>query len=359
MVDFVIGVDIHKRTHTFVAVDNVGRRLAAQTTRTTSSGHSEALQWARSVCGGTRLWGIEDLRNFSVRLESDLLAAGEAVVRVPPTLTARHRAAAGSWGKSDPIDALAVARAVLREGGKLPVATHDPYSRRIKLLVDHRDRLVVARTGTINRLLNRLHELDPTEPPSKLALQRVKHRATIEAQLAAHDGCLAEIAREELAEIADATIRVNSIEKTLTELVSTGAPALLAVSGCGTLAAAKIIGETAGIGRFATEPKYARYCGVAPVPDWSGSTIGRVRSMKGGNRQLNRALHTIAMTQIRKGGRGEPYYRRRISEGNNHAQALGRLKRQICRAVYYCQVADTSTRAGQMTTEPVPSRPSP
>lgn len=345
MVDFVIGVDVHKRTHTFVAVDGVGHKIAAQTVKTTSSGHSEALQWARSVCSGTRLWGIEDLRNFSVRLESDLLGAGEAVVRVPPTLTARHRATARSWGKSDAIDALAVARAVLREGGSLPVATHDPFSRQIKLLVDHRDRLVVSRTGTVNRLLNRLHELDPTEPPTKLALKRIKHRAAVEAQLAAHHGALADIAREELAEIADTTRRVNQIEKALKELVSTGAPTLLSISGCGPLAAAKIIGETAGIGRFATEPKYARYCGVAPAPDWSGSTIGRVRSMKGGNRQLNRALHTIAMTQIKKGGRGEPYYRRRITEGNSHAQALGRLKRQICRAVYYCQIADTSARA--------------
>lgn len=272
-----------------------------------------------------------------------------------PTLTARHRATARSWGKSDPIDALAVARAVLREGD-LPVATHDLYSRHIKLLVDHRDRLVVTRTGTMNRLLNRLHELDPTEPPTKLALKRIKHRATVEAQLAPHHGPLADIAREELVEIADATIRVDHIEKTLQELVSTGAPTLLAVSGCGPLTAAKIIGETAGIGRFATEPKYARYCGVAPVPDWSGSTIGRVRSMKGGNRQINRALHTIAMTQIKKGGRGEPYYRRRIAEGNNHRQALGRLKRQICRVVYHCQIADASIRATQMPdAKPLPS----
>jgi transposase len=241
-----------------------------------------------------------------------------------------------------------VARAVLREKD-LPIATHDLYSRDIKLLVDRRDDLVAVRTATINRLLDRLHELDPTAPPTKLRLKVAKHRAAVASLLETHRGVLADLARNELAEIADLSVKVDLIEKRLKDLVSVGAPSLISVNGCGPLMAAKIVGETAGIGRFNTEAKYARYSGVAPVPNWSGSTMGRVQSIKTGNRQINRALHTIAMMQIRKGGRGEQYYRRRVSEGDSHAQAIRRVKRQVCRAVYYCQIADAATRA---TSEP-------
>jgi transposase len=342
--DFVIGVDVHKRSHTFVAVDSVGRKIASHTASTTTVGHFAALHWARTTCDGSRLWGIEDLRNLASRLESDLLGAGEAVVRVPPTLTARQRASARSWGKSDPIDALAVARAVLCETD-LPVATHDRYAREIKLLVDRRDDLVAFRTATINRLVDRLHELDPTPPSTKLRLKLAKYRSVVASLLETHHGVLADLARNELAEVADLSAKIDLIEKTLKDLVSVGAPSLMSMNGCGPLMAAKIIGETAGIVRFATEAKYARYSGVAPVPNWSGSTMGRVQTIKYGNRQMNRALHTIAMMQIRKGGRGEAYYRRRVSEGDSHAQAIRRVKRQVCRAVYYSQIADAATTA--------------
>ena len=106
------------------------------------------------------MWAIEDCRHLSTRLERDLLAAGQQVVRVPPKLMAQTRASARTRGKSDPIDALAVARAALREPD-LPVAAHDEVSRELKLLVDRREDLVAERTRTINRLRWHLHELDP------------------------------------------------------------------------------------------------------------------------------------------------------------------------------------------------------
>jgi transposase len=211
--------------------------------------------------------------------------------------------------------------------------------------VDRRDDLVAIRTATINRLLDRLHELDPAEPPTKLRLKHAKYRAAVASLLETHHGVLADLARNELTEVADLSVKVDLIEKNLKGVVSVGAPSLIAVNGCGPLMAAKIMGETAGIVRFTTEAKYARYSGVAPVPNWSGSTMGRVQTIKCGNRQINRALHTIAMMQIRKGGRGEAYYRRRVSEGDSHVQAIRRVKRQVCRAVYYSQIADAATRA--------------
>jgi transposase len=146
----VVGADVHKRTHTFAAVDEVGRKLSEKVVAATSAGHAVAVMWARARFGTGLIWGIEDCRHLSARLERDLLTAGQQVVRVPPKLMAQTRASARTRGKSDPIDALAVARAVLREPG-LPVACHDALSRELKLLVVRREVLVAQRTATINR----------------------------------------------------------------------------------------------------------------------------------------------------------------------------------------------------------------
>ena len=160
----VLGVDAHKRTHTVVAVDANGRKLGEKTIATTSAGHDDAVRWARGRYGRELLWGVEDCRPLTARLEGDLLAAGLRVVRVPPHLMSRARASSRTPGKSDPIDALAVARAVLREPD-LPVASHDPVSLELSLLVGRREDLVGQRTATINRLLSRVHQLDPSRGP--------------------------------------------------------------------------------------------------------------------------------------------------------------------------------------------------
>lgn len=351
MVDFVIGVDVHKRSHTCAAVDANGRQLATKTVASTTKGHEAAIRWARTTCTGNRRWGVEDVRGLSGRLEAELLDAGEEVVRVPPKLTARQRQSARTAGKSDPIDALAVARAVLREPD-LPVARHDSYSSELRLLIDRRDDLVTMRTALTNRVLSRLHQINPEQPSKPLVLRFAVHRKTVAAQLDRYSGLPVEIARDELTQIALLSKTTDTLEKRIKNTVETGSPALCSIYGCGTLMAAKIIGETADITRFATEAKYARFAGVAPVPNWSGAST-RLSFTRSGNRQLNRALYGIAMIQIRRGGRGEPYYRRRIADGDTHRQAIRCLKRQICRAVYNAQLADAKAR--QNTSDP-PSR---
>jgi transposase len=330
----VVGADVHKRTHTFVAVDDNGRKLGETTVDTTSTGHSKALDWARLHFGADIKWGIEDVRQYSGRLEGDLLAAGQRVVRVPPNLTARSRAASRTPGKSDPIDALAVARAVLREPD-LPVACHDAVSREVKLLVDRREDLVGQRTSTVNRLLGRVHELDPVRSAKPLRLNYAKHRQALSDWLATQPGLVAELARDELADVARLTEAINVLGVRIGGRVRAAAPSLLAVPGCGELTAAKLVGETADITRFKSEAAYARYTGVAPVPGWSGSTSGQVRMTRSGNRQLNMALHTIALTQVRLGGAGAAYYRKRISEGDSPGRALRCLKRRLCRVVFH------------------------
>ena len=105
--------------------------------------------------------------------------------------------------------------------------------------------------------------------------------------------------------------------------------------GCGELTAAKIIGETAGVTRFRSEAAFARHAGVAPIPVWSGDSAGRVRLSRCGNRQLNAALHRIAITQIRQPGPGQTYYQTKITAGKTKKEALRYLKRFLARTVFY------------------------
>jgi transposase len=330
--DAVIGVDAHRATHTLVAVDPMGRKLGQKTIATNSEAHTEALHWAREKFGADLVWGVEDCRTLTARLERDLLAAGQRVVRVPPHLMSRARASSREPGKSDPIDALAVARVVLREPD-LPVACHDPVSMELRLLVDRREDLVRQRTSTINRMLDRIHRLDPRwAKPRNWDYQ--KPRDELGAWLGTQDGLLAELAREEFEEIVWLTERARALAAQINERVRVAAPDLLALQGCGGLTAAKIVAEVAGVERFKSEAAFARHAGVTPIPHVSGGVSRPLRRTRHGNRQLNAALHRIAMVQITHDGPGRTYFRRRLDEGDSRRRALRSLKRRLARVVY-------------------------
>jgi len=338
----VVGADVHKRTHTFVAVDEVGKELGHKTVDATTAGHQAAVRWAWDRFGRQLRWAIEDCRHLSARLERDLLTAGQSVVRVPPKMMAEQRRIARTRGKSDPIDALAVARAALRDPD-LPVATHDEASRELKLLVDRRDDLVKYRTATINRLLWRVHELDPAWAPPARSLDVAKQQQILAERLAGIDGIVAELARDELADIIGLTDRVNGLERRISALSAAAAPTLLAMPGVGVLTAAKLVGETAGVARFKSEAAFARHAGIAPIPVWSGNTAGRVRLTRSGNRQLNAAIHRIAITQIRMDSLGKTYYDKKKAQGMSTPEALRCLKRRLARIVFHHLTTDQTT----------------
>jgi len=338
----VVGADVHKRTHTFVAVDQVGRELGSKTFDATTAGHQDAVRWARQKFGDELRWAIEDCRHLSARLERDLLTAAQAVVRVPPKMMAEQRRIARTRGKSDPIDAAAVARAFLRQPD-LPVASHDEISRELKLLVDRRDDLVQQRTSTTNRLLWRVHELDPAAAPPARSLRLAKQQNLLMERLSGLEGLVAELARDELSDIIELTLRINALERRIADATATAAPSLLALPGVGALTAAKLVGETAGVARFKSEAAFARHAGIAPIPVWSGNTAGRVRLTRSGNRQLNAAVHRIAVTQIRMDGLGRTYYEKKKAEGRSTPEALRCLKRRLARVVFNALKTDNDT----------------
>ena len=235
-------------------------------------------------------------------------------------------------GKSDPIDALAVARVALREAD-LPVARLDGPEREVRLLLEHRDDLVAERTRAENRLRWYLHELMPGEAPALRTLNRQHVLRGLERRLAEVSGTVARLARELVLRIGELSRGITDLERELGQLVRPLAPTLLDLVGYGVLTAAKLLGETAGIGRFRSRAAYARHNGTAPVPVWSGNTE-RVRLNRGGNRQLNAALHRIAITQLQRHGVGLAYVERRMAAGNTKTEALRALRRRVSDEVY-------------------------
>jgi transposase len=330
----VLGIDVHKATHTAVAIDQVGRQLDQKTVRATDAGHRQLLTWALSQWAEADLrFAVEDCRAVSTRLERALLSAGQSVVRVPPKLMANCRTSVRTPGKSDPIDALAIARVVLREP-HLPTACLDTVARDLKLLVDHREALVNHRTQLQNRLRWHLHELDPEIHVPEGGLDRKATLDRLAAWLAEQSGgIVVRLATELVTDIAALTVRANALERELIAMTKTLAPQLLAIPGCGPLTTAKLLGETANIERFRSEAAYAMHAGAAPIPASSGNTV-RHRLARGGNRQINVCLHRIAITQIRYNTAGQAYYQRRKKEGKTSMEAIRALKRRLARIIY-------------------------
>jgi transposase len=341
----VIGVDAHKRTHTMVATDAVGRRLAETTVEATHDGHLRALEW--SARWPARRWAVEDCRHLTRTLESDLLRAGEQLVRVPTKMMSGARRAAREAGKSDPIDALAVARAARGEPG-LPVARLAGPERELRLLVDHRDDLVRERTRIQSRIRWHLHEIDPCLHVRLRGLRSQKVVDRLSEQLAELEGTIVEIVREQLARVRELNQRALELERQITQLVIRLAPSLLALPGCGALTAAKIVGETAGAARFRSKAAYARWNGTAPQPVWTGNNA-RYRLARTGNRQVNSALHRIAITQAREPTLGRRYFERRIAQGNTRKEALRLLRRRLSDVVYRTLLADEVALASTTT----------
>lgn len=333
----MIGIDSHKRTHTAVAVDDLGRRLGEYTVRTNSDGHLQLLSWVGRF--EQVRFALEDCRHLTRRLEGDLLKAGHRVVRVPTRLMAQARRGSRTPGKSDPIDAEAVAVAALRHPG-LPVAALDGPSREIKLLSDYRRDLVGQRTRACSQLRWHLHELDPDLHVPSRSLNQGNTRARVAAFLTGRDGVVARLARELLERIGQLTAQIKALEKELKALVTVQASSLLAIPGCGVISAAILIGETAAVTRFRDKDAFARFTGTAPVPVWSGVTAGKVRLNRGGNRLSNYALHMIAVTQARGVGPGADYLAKQEARGKDRVAALRLLRRRLSDTVFTALRAD-------------------
>ena len=343
----VIGTDPHKQSHTAAALDaKTAKQLDSLTAKAREAGHERLLAWARAL-DDERVWAIEDCRHVSGGLERFLLRSGERVVRVAPKLAAGARKSARDFGKSDPLDADAVARAAIRIGVEaLPQAHLSGPEREIALLLDHREDLVKERTRIQQRLRWLLHDLDPDIELRERTLDQPSTLKCLSGRLRRmHQSTQVRICRELVRRCSELSRAANELERQLRPLVKAHAPQLPSLPGCGTLTGAKLIAEVAGVGRFSSDRQLAKLAGVAPL-DASSGKQQRHRLNRKGNRQLNLALHRIAITQARVHAPARIYLARREAEGKTRKEALRALKRHLARRVHRLLSAQSDDDGG-------------
>lgn len=324
-----VGIDTHKGTLAACALDGLGRAVAETVFPNTPAGHEELLAWARAIVPGARI-GIEGSSGYGAAAARHLVAAGETVVEVPPQLSHRERLRSRRAGKSDPGDALAIARVTLRESDLPPVRLADA-SHKVRLLVEAREDLVVEATRVRNRVHADLVVLIPGYGAAARNLVAARHRRTVRGLLRGRRGLQVELARGRLDRLDRLTAEIRALEVRLESAV--GDHPLRSLPGAGLLVAAKLIGEAGDMGRFRSADAFAMLAGVAPIPASSGQTH-RMRLNRGGNRQLNRALHTIALVQSSHHPPAAAYIARKQAEGKSWRDAIRALKRQLVRTVF-------------------------
>ncbi|HEV3498194.1 MAG TPA: transposase, partial [Actinomycetes bacterium] len=258
---------------------------------------------------------------------------------VPATLAARARLlSVGGGRKTDAADAASVAQAALHCPRLRTVAAED-QAMILRLLAERRDDLAGERTRILNRLHGLLRDLIPGGASTNLSAAKAAALLRGVRPATATAACRRELARDLLADLrrVDARLKANLVQ-VRDALAATGT-SLTEVHGLGVVVAAKLLGHVGDIGRFPSQDHFASYTATAPL-DASSGNHQRHRLTTGGNRQLNAALHTIAVCQARDPGPGRRYYLRKLAEGKTPAEARRALKRRLANVIYRRILAD-------------------
>lgn len=325
---YAIGIDTHKETLAACVVDELGTALDERTFSNNPAGHRALLDWASGSPGATI--GVEGSSSFGAPAARFLVAAGRTVREVPPQLSRRERIRTRRAGKSDPTDALAIARVTARERSLPPVRLVDA-SHELQLLVEAREDVVAEMTRVRNRLHADLRVLTPGYEATVANLTAARHQATAGRMLRRLEGVRAELAQSRLAHLRTLAAEERDLAGQIA--VRVGGHPLLELPGAGVLVVAKLIAEVGDVGRFRSADAFAALAGVAPIPASSGQTQ-RMRLNPGGNRQLNRALYTIALTQAWHHPPAQAYIAKKRTEGKSWREAIRALKRRLVRTVF-------------------------
>jgi transposase len=333
----LIGIDPHKGSHTAAVLDRTETVIGELRVSADRRQRDRLLYFAAS--SRPRTWAIESASGLGALLAQQLVGAGETVLDVPRALSARVRLLdAGCTDKTDPHDARAAAIVALRHSRLRQVMAVD-HTAVLRLLADRHHDLTGLRTQAICGLHALLGGLTPGGAGRLLSASqagRILHSI--------RPGEPVEIERKRIAlELAGDVRRFDNqllaTNQRIVEAVVASATTVTDIHGIGPLGAAIILGHTGAIARFPTSGHFARYTGTAPIAASSGPKQ-RHRLNPRGNRQLNRALHVAAVTQVGNDTPGRAYHRRKLNEGKSPKEALRALKRQIAKTVYRHLVAD-------------------
>jgi transposase len=332
--DYVVGVDTHLDEHVLAIVAKPSGALVAQRAVPASArGYAAALRFATDKGGGARVWAIEGTGSYGAGLARFLAGRGEVVLEISRTRRAERRLR----GKDDSLDASRIARAALAsETLALPRSGERREALRL-LLVARRSAVDVRREalgqlrGVIVTAPDKLREQLRGLPIGRLLerCSRLRRSRAASADELATRLVLRSLARR----IEAATIEAAELERELLGHVRALAPALLDEPGVGPIVAAQLIVAWSHPGRLRSEAAFARLAGVAPVPASSGKTT-RHRLSRGGDRQLNRALHTAVLHRRQHDTATKDYIARRIAEGKTRRDATRLLKRYLARHLY-------------------------
>jgi transposase len=332
--DYIVGVDTHRDEHVLAVVAAAtGAVLARQVVRANERGYQAALRFAGATAQGARAWAVEGTGSYGAGLARSLAGRGETVLEVSRTPRSERRLR----GKDDALDAARTARAALAsEALALPRNGERREALRL-LLVARRSAVDVRREalgqlrGVIVTAPDQLREQLRVLPTGRLLerCSRLRRSATATPDELATRLVLRSLARR----IEAATREAAELEGEILAHVRALAPALLDEPGVGPIVAAQLIVVWSHRGRLRSEAAFARLAGVAPVPASSGQTT-RHRLSRGGDRQLNRALHTVVLHRRQHDPATKDYVAKRIAEGKSRREATRLLKRYLARHLY-------------------------
>ena len=333
----IIGMDPHKRSATIEVIDEAASVLAVGRYGTDKAGYAQMLQAVRRF--GDRVWAIEGCNGVGRHIAHRLVASGERVLDVPAKLSAQVRVfATGNGRKTDPVDAHSVALAALRSPG-LVVVEVNPELVVLRLLADRRDELGRARTQTVNRLHRLLLELFPGG--AKKFLSAAQARALL-ATIRPRDiagKTRRRLAAELITELEGIDRKIKASHQEIKALVEAQGSTLLQLHGIGPSSAARLLADVGNIHRFASRDRFASWNGTAPL-DASSGQQQRHRLSRAGNRRINRALHIMAVVQLRSPTEGRTYYDARKAAGKPSTEAMRCLKRRLSNVVYRQMLQD-------------------
>ncbi|GGG70458.1 IS110 family transposase [Kocuria dechangensis] len=344
----IIGVDPHKASHTATVLEGT-TSTELGTLRITASlqDYQRLLAWAGAWV--PRQWAIENADGLGHHLAQWLLAHGEEVLDVPPTATARFRSLSrGGRRKNDRIDAAAAAGSAAVHGDSRRVFPED-HTDALALLAERRQSLSQHRTRLLNQLHALLRELIPGGAPRSLTATRAAQLLRRVRPTGTADRVRREVARDLIAEVRhhDRLVAANTeqIRKMLIEHPTT----LTEIVGIGPVLAARILAGAGNPRRFPTAAAFANYSGTAPI-QIASAEHSRHRLSRYGNRDLNSAIHSVAIIQIRTpSSAGYAYYAKKRDEGKTPREAIRCLKRQLASTIWRAMTNDCAGPPVQIT----------